>query len=147
MDGRNSRAKRRRHVGAVGSSLTAVAVALSLIIQLIASAHRQAQAAPALAAPDPAAIVAELRAAFGDAASLCTQGDDKGAPLAPSGDCDDHCPFCRFSAEAASLIAPDAPALTVRFGAARQVVGAASEPSPVAVRPSKQHGARGPPAV
>ena len=147
MVGRNSRTKRRRRLGAVGSSLTAAAVALSLIIQLIASAHRQAQAAPALAAPDPAAIVAELRAAFGEAAWLCTQGDDKGAPVSPAGDCDDHCPFCQFAAQAATLIAPDAPVLPVPRDASFGTLGAAPVTGALPVSPTKRSRARAPPSA
>ena len=90
-----------------------------------------------MAAPDAAAIAAELKATFGDAASLCAQSDDDGAPVSPAGDCDDHCPLCQFAAQAAALIAPDAPALPVRLDTAFRTLGAAPETGALPVSPDE----------
>jgi hypothetical protein len=130
--------------------VTALAVALSLIVQLFALPYHQALSAPALASPDTAAIAAELKATFGDAAALCVQidgkqADGKGAPSAPAGCCDDQCPFCRFSAQAATLIAPDAPALPLRLDRAGPALGAAPEPGAVPAPPTSRNRARAPP--
>ena len=114
-------------------------------------AHRQRPSPGAsrarLAAPDPAAIVAELRATFGDAASLCIQGDDKGAPVSPAGDCDDHCPFCQFAAQAATLIAPDAPVPPVPRDNSFETLGAAPVTGALPVSPTKRSRARAPPSA
>ena len=128
----------------------ALAVALSLIIQLVAAPYHQALSAPAFASSDTGAIAAELKAAFGDAAALCVQADrkqadGKGAPGAPPGCCDDQCPFCRFAAQAAALIAPDAPALAARLDAASRALGAAPEPGAVPALPTSRNRARAPP--
>ena len=52
----------------------------------------------------------------------------RAAPAAPAGDCDDHCPLCQFAAQAATLVAPDLPALPARLDAACLTLGAAPEP-------------------
>ena len=142
--GRKTKAKRRkgRGSGAFGSSLMAFAVTLSLIFQLVAVAHRQARAES-----EPAAIAAELKATFGDAAALCVQVDDKGAPLAPTGSCDDHCPICRLSAGAGLPALPDAPALPIRLRAAGETVAVAAEHDRAPIYRSKQCCARAPPII
>ena len=145
---RTGRGRRRAGPGAASfrSPLTALAVALSLIMQLLAIPYHQALSAPAFASPsDTAAIAAELKATFGDAAALCVHPDGNGAPLAPAGRCDDQCPLCRFSAQAAALIAPNAPALRERLGGASRVLGAAPEPGAVPAPSTSRNRARAPP--
>jgi hypothetical protein len=127
------------------SPLTALAVALSLILQLFAVPYHQALSAPVVVSPETAAISAQLEATFGEAAALCVHSDDKGAPHAPGGCCDDQCPFCRFAAQAAALIAPDAPALPRRFDPIRRSIGAARELGAVPFRPNQRNRARAPP--
>ncbi len=141
-------ARRRAGTGVARfrSPLTALAVALSLIIQLLAIPYHQALSAPAFAS-DTAATAAELKATFGDAAALCVQVYEKSAPGAPAGHCDDQCPFCRFSAQAAVLIAPDAPALPVRLYRASRALGAAPAPGAVPAHPTSRNRARAPPVA
>ena len=127
------------------SPLTALVVTLSLIFQLVAIPYHQALLASETAAPDEAAIAAELRATFGEAASLCVQRDDKGAPVLPAGDCDDHCPLCQFAAQATALIAPDASALPIRLEASLRTLGVAPETGAVPLTPRKLSRARAPP--
>ncbi len=148
---RRGRGRRRARpsVARFRSPLTALAVTLSLIIRLVALPYHQALSAPAFASPGTAAI-AELKATFGDAAALCVQvdakqADGKSAPAAPAGCCDDQCPFCRFSAQAAALIAPDAPALPQRLDGASRALGTAPEPGAVPALPTSQNRARAPP--
>jgi hypothetical protein len=83
-----------RHAGAKGAApdarrslVIAHLVALSLIVQLFAAATPPALAATAFAGADDAAIAAELKAVFGDAAQLCVQINDDKAPAkhTPSG--------------------------------------------------------------
>ena len=90
-------------------------------------------------------FAADLKATFGDAVEFCVHSDDKGAPHAPAGHCDDQCPLCRFAAQAATLVAPDAPALPERLDAACQTLGAASEPGVVPFRVQNRNRARAPP--
>jgi hypothetical protein len=145
------RARRRPRPGVATfrSPLTTVVAALALLFQLVAVPYHQARSAPlapsALALPDVAAIAADLKATFGDAAALCVQTDDKGGPLAPAGDCDDHCPLCQFAAQAAALAAPDLPALPERIDAACRTLGAAPETGAVPACRTSQNRARGPP--
>lgn len=127
------------------SLLTALVVALSLVFQLVAIPYHQALLASGIAAPDESAIAAELRATFGESASLCVQRDDKGAPASPAGDCDDHCPLCQFAAQATALIAPDAPALPIRLEASCRTLGVAPETGAVPLSPTKRSRARAPP--
>ncbi len=128
---RRERRKRRATPGVVAcrSPLVAVAAAIALLFQLVAIPYHQARAAPIAAqgVPDVASIAAVLKAAFGDAASLCVQSDGKGGPDAPAGDCDDHCRLCRFAAQAAALVAPDLPVLPARFELPVRTLGAAPE--------------------
>ncbi len=144
---RTQRRKRRARPGAAASRspLTALIVAFSLLVQLIAIPYHQALAAPGIAESETAKIAAELKATFGDAAALCAEVDSKGAPLAPAGHCDDQCPLCRFAAQAATLVAPDAPALPERLDAACQTLGAACEPGVVPLRLENRNRARAPP--
>ena len=100
---------------AVFRRMTALVLALSLAVQLLVIPYHQALGALAAPQPDNVQVAAELKALFGDAAAFCVNIDDKGAPGAPSGHCDDECPFCRFAAEAGTLAVPDSPALPVRF--------------------------------
>jgi hypothetical protein len=151
MAGANWRTRWRRRAGlgtaAFRSPLLAIAAAVALLVQLAVVPYHQALSAP-LAAPaavDIAAIAAELRATFGDAAALCIQTDGKGAPLAPAGDCDDHCPLCQFSTQSAALIAPDGPALPERLDAACLTLGAAPQVGGLAACPFLKNRARGPP--
>ena len=131
-------------VASFRSPLAALAVALSLIVQLFAVPYHQGLSAPAVAPPDTAAIAAQLRATFGDVAALCVQADDKGAPLSPAGRCDDQCPFCRSAAQATALIAPDAPGLPGAIGVGCESIGAAPEPGAVPAPPTSRHRARAP---
>jgi hypothetical protein len=143
--GRTRHARRRARPASFRSPLTALAVALSLIIQLVAIPYHQALSAPIFAFSDTSAIAAELKATFGDAAALCVQAEGKGVPGAPGGCCDDQCPFCRFSAQTAALIAPDAPALPARLDAASRDLGAVPEPGAVPALPTSRNRARAPP--
>ncbi len=127
------------------SRLAALAAAVSLTVQLLAIPHHQALSAPTFATTDTRLVAADLKATFGDAAALCVQADDRGAPSAPAGDCDDHCPLCRFAAQAATLVAPDASALPVRFSAALQAFCGAPERDALPVWIEEQGRARAPP--
>ncbi len=144
---RRGRGRRRAGPGVASfrSPLAALAVALSLLIQLFAIPYHQALSAPAYASSDTAAVAAELKATFGDAASLCVQEDSKGQPGAPAGHCDDQCPLCRFAAQAAALIAPDAPALPLQLDGPAQTLGAAPAPGGVPAPPTSRNRARAPP--
>ena len=130
-------------VAAWRAAAAAVVAALALLFQLVAIPYHQALAASA--AVDVASVAAGLKVAFGGAAALCVQSGDKGAPLAPAGDCGDHCPLCRFAAQVAMLVAPDIPALPLRFDAARRTLGAAPEAGAVPACPSHRRRARAPP--
>ena len=104
-------------------------VALSLIIQLVAIPYHQARAAPEFADADTAAVVADLKATFGDVAFLCVQVDDKGAPAGHNrnGHCNDQCPLCRFFAQMGTLVPPDVPALPKRFDLDRRPISPAPQ--------------------
>jgi hypothetical protein len=133
--------------GSLGSALTAFAVALALIVQLIAMPYQQALAGPALAGPDTAAIAADLRAIFGDAAGLCAHIDDKGAPAphGPCNHCNEQCPLCRSVAEAAAFVPPNAPTLPIRLNVARYAIGSAPDFGAFSACPAQRHRARAPP--
>ncbi len=149
---RGGKAERRRlrakpSLTAFRSPLTALVAALALLFQLAVVPYHQALSAP-IAAPgavDVAGVAAELQATFGAAAALCTETDGKGGPLAPAGDCDDHCPLCHFAAQAGALVAPDAPALPDRLDAAGLTLGAAPEAGDVPASPTRHNRARAPP--
>jgi hypothetical protein len=126
------------------SRLTTAIATLALLFQLAVIPYHQALASGP-AAPDAAAIAAELKASFGDAAALCIQTDGKGAPLSPLGDCDDHCPLCRFSAQAAAIVAPVPPALPERLDWSSRTLGAATETGAIPSRPARRNRARAPP--
>ncbi len=141
---RRGRGGRRAKPGVASfrSPLTALIVALSLVFQVVAIPYHQARTG---SGSDTAAVAAELKATFGDAAALCIQVDDKGAPLAPKGTCDDQCPLCRLSAQVAALTAPEAPALPVRLDAACGRLGAAPEPGALPACLINRNRARAPP--
>ena len=132
-------------VASFRSPSIALAVALSLILQLFAVPYHQALSTPLAASPDTAAIAAELKATFGDAAALCVQAGDKGAPHGPGGCCDDQCPFCRFAAQAAALIPPDPPALNEPIVIGCETIGLSPTLGAVPAQPASRNHARGPP--
>jgi hypothetical protein len=121
-----ARRRVKRRLVLFRSPLTAFLVALSLIFQLFAAATPPALAAPAFAGADDAAIAAELKALFGDAAQLCVQVNDDKAPAkhAPSGHCCDQCPLCRFAAQVVAFVPPDLPALPERLDRDTHVIRA-----------------------
>jgi hypothetical protein len=129
------------------SPLAACLVALSLFVQLFASATPPALAAPAFASADDAAIAAELRAVFGATAELCLHVNDESAPRkhAPSGHCCDQCPLCRCGAQAAAFVSPDAPAAPQRLDAGRHAIGAAPDFGAFPASPARTNLARAPP--
>jgi len=144
---KRNRRKQQLAVGTFRSPLVAVVAVLALLFQLVAVPYHQALSAPLApsAAADVTAAAAELKATFGDAAALCVQTDDKGAPGSPAGDCDDHCPLCHFAAQAAALVPPDTPALPERLDAAFRTLGAAPEAAALPVRLNRHNRARAPP--
>jgi hypothetical protein len=135
----------RGGVAAFRSALTALVVALSLIVQLFAAATPPAVAAPAFAGADEAAIAAELKLVFGGAADLCI--NDHGAPgkHAPFGHCCDQCPLCRFAAQAAAFVPPDVPALPERISGDAHAIRAGPDCLAVTACPAKANRARAPP--
>lgn len=136
-----------RGLAAFRSPAAAVVAAFALLVQLLVVPHHQALSAPLAPAADVStlAAAAELKAVFGDAAALCVQTDDKGGPASPAGDCDDHCPICHFAAQAASLVAPDLPALPGRLDAPGLTLGVADEARALPPAPASRHRARAPP--
>ena len=142
---RNRRAKRRPT--AFRSPLATFLVALSLIVQLFAAATPPAMAAPAFAGADDAAIAAELKALFGDAAQLCVQVNDDKAPAkhAPSGYCCDQCPLCRFAAQAVAFVSPDLPALPDRLDSEAHAIRAPPVRDVLPPYPVQPNPARAPP--
>ena len=154
MDGGSPKRKRRidrANSGAAGlrSPLTAFVITLSLIVQLFAAATPPALAAPAFAGADDAAIAAELKAVFGDAAQLCAHVNDDGAPGkdAPSGHCHccDQCPLCRFAAQAVAYVPPDLPALPERLASDAHAIRAPPAQAVVPAYPVQPNPARAPP--
>jgi hypothetical protein len=135
-----------RGVVAFRSPLTALVVALSLIVQLFAAPYHQALSSPAFSGGD-AAIAADLKAVFGDAADLCARVDDKGgpAPSAPAGHCNDQCPLCRSAAQAAAFVPPDAPPLPGRLDANCRTIGPAPDFGAFPAAPPQHNRARAPP--
>ena len=129
------------------SPLTAFFIALTLVVQLIAMPYQQALAGPVLAGSDTAAIAADLKAVFGDAAGFCAHVDDKGAPAphGPCNHCDDQCPLCRIVAQAAAYVPPDAPTLPGRLNAGRYTIGAAPDFGSFSACPAQRNRARAPP--
>ena len=129
------------------STLTAFVVAFSLIVQLFAAATPPALAAPAFAGADDAAIAAELKALFGDAAQLCVQVNDDKAPAkhAPSGHCCDQCPLCRFAGRTMAFAPPDAAKLPERLSTAGRTVHAPLDRGIPFRRQVQSNSARAPP--
>jgi hypothetical protein len=129
------------------SAVTAFAVALALVVQLIALPYQQALAGPASAGSGTAAIAADLKAMFGDAAGFCAHVDDKSAPTphGPCNHCDDQCQLCRFVAQAAAFASPDAPSLPRRPETGRQTIGLAPEFGAFSACPTQPNRARAPP--
>ena len=142
---RNRRAKRRPT--AFRSPLATFLVALSLIVQLFAAATPPAIAAPAFAGADDAAIAAELKAFFGDAAQLCVQINDDKVPAkhAPSGHCCDQCPLCRFAAQAVAFVSPDLPVLPGRIDSEAHAIRAPPVRDILPPYPAQPNPARAPP--
>jgi hypothetical protein len=141
--------RRRREakagVASLRSRLTALVVALSLLVQLVAIPYHQALAAPLFAESDTARIAADLKATFGDAAALCVQVDDKGTPIAPAGHCDDQCPLCRFAVQAVAFVPPDAPALPERLEKDAHAIRAPPGRDALPAYPAQPNSARAPP--
>lgn len=143
---REHRRRARLSLASLRSPVIASLVALVLLVQLFALPYHRALSAPAAgSAVDVVSVAATLKATFGEAAALCVESDDKGGPAAPGGDCDDHCPLCRFAAEAGAFVAPDAPPLPVRFDHAHAVIDAQPDASAPPTRPAEQSRARAPP--
>jgi hypothetical protein len=126
--------------------LTAFVVAFSLIVQLFAAATPPALAAPAFAGADDAAIAAELKAAFGDAAELCAHVKDQGAP-GKHGPCRccDQCPLCRFAAQAVAFVPPDPPPLPERLDSDAHAIRAPPGRDVLPAYPAQPNRARAPP--
>jgi len=140
---------RRANFGAAGFSppLITFVVAFSLIVQLFAAATPPSLAAPAFAGADDAAIAAELKALFGDAAQLCAHAHDGGAPSkhAPC-HCCDQCPLCRFAAQAAvAYVPPDPPALPQRLDSDAHAIRAPPVRDILPAYPAQPNPARAPP--
>jgi hypothetical protein len=146
-DLKGKRQARRVKFGAAGfrSPLTAFVVAFSLIVQLFAAATPPALAAPAFAGADDAAIAAELKALFGDAAELCVHVNDDKAPAKHNGHCCDQCPLCRFAAQAVAFVAPDLPALPERFDSDAHAIRAPPGREILPTYPVQPNPARAPP--
>ena len=144
--GRRARAK-GASPAARRSPLMALLVALSLIVQLFAAATPPALAAPAFAGADDAAIAAELKAVFGDAAQLCVQINDDKAPAkhTPSGHCCDQCPLCRFAAQAVAFVLPELPALPERLDIDAHAIRAPPGRDVLPAYPVQPNPARAPP--
>jgi hypothetical protein len=137
----------RRGAALFRSALTAFAVALALVVQLIAMPYQQALAGPAFAGSDSTAVAADLKAMFGDAAGFCAHVDDKGAPAphGPCNHCDDQCPLCRFVAQAAAFVPPNAPSLPRLPDTGRHTIGPAPEFGALSPCPAQPNRARAPP--
>jgi hypothetical protein len=122
-------------------------VAFSLLVQLFAVATPPAVGAPAFVGADDAAIAAELKAVFGDAAELCAHINDPAAPgkHAPFGHCCDQCPPCRFAAQAVAFVPPDVPALPERLDSDARGIRAPPGQCALPAYPAQQNRARAPP--
>ncbi|HVP99383.1 MAG TPA: hypothetical protein VMS87_09090 [Roseiarcus sp.] len=124
------------------SAAISLVVTLSLLLQILFIPYHQASGALAFVGSDAARVEALLKATFGDAAALCVQSDD--GSKAPKGCCDNDCPFCRFAAEAATLVIPDFPALPIRRNVAARI-GLPPEPRGPPATPIRRQRARAPP--
>jgi hypothetical protein len=127
------------------SPWTALFIALSLIIQLFAAATPPALAAPAFAGADDAAVAAELKALFGDAAELCAHVNDDKAPAKHNGHCCDQCPLCRFTAQAVAFVPPDAPASPGRLESEAHAIRAPPARDSLPAYAAQPNPARAPP--
>ena len=140
--------RRRQRPGAPvsRSPLTALLVAFSLIVQLFAAAAPPAAGAASYSGADDAAVAAELKALFGDAAALCVHDDGAGAPVkhAP-GHCCDQCPLCRPLSQAVAYVSPDAPALPERLNCDAQAIRASPGDDALPSHPAQPNPARAPP--
>jgi hypothetical protein len=149
--GRGTKTRARRYAlrsaGELRSPLTAFLVAFSLLVQLFAAATPPAVAAPVFAGADDAAVTAELKALFGDAAQLCTHAHDHGAPGKHSPcPCCDQCPLCRFAAQAAvAYVPPDLPALPERLDSDAHAIRAPPARDVLPPYPAQPNPARAPP--
>lgn len=141
------RRRAKRRPASLRSPLIAFLVALSLIVQLFAAATPPALAAPAFAGADDAAIAAELKALFGDAAQLCAHINDHGFPgeHAPCGHCCDQCSLCRFPAQAVTFVSPAAPAVPERLDSDAHAVRAPPGREVLPAHPVQPNPARAPP--
>ncbi len=138
----------RRCLASLRSPAAAFVVALSLIAQLIAMPYQQALAGPpAPQAGAAAAVTAELKAVFGDAAGFCAHVGDKGAPSpqAPCNHCDDQCPLCRIAGQVAAFVPSAAPNLPGPLNADCHANGAAPEFGAISACPAQPNRARAPP--
>jgi hypothetical protein len=135
----------RRGLTSFRSPLAAFVVALSLLGQLFAAPYYPPPPA-SYSGGDDAAIAANLKAVFGDAAGFCAHADDKGAPSpqAPFHHCD-QCPLCRIVGQAVAFVPPDAPALPQRLNDGRHTIGAAPDFGAFPTCPSRTNLARAPP--
>jgi len=140
------RRRAKRGLMSLRSPLAAILVALSLVVQLFAAATPPASAAPAFAGADDAAIAAELKALFGDAAQLCAHADDQGAP-AQHGRCHccDQCPLCRFAAQVVAFVPPDLPAAPERLDSDAHAIRAPPGREVLPAYPVQPNPARAPP--
>ena len=109
-DERNGEKARARPARALPRLATLLA-ALAVFAQLVALPYHHPPARH-----DLSIVAAELKATFGPAAVLCTQGDDGSSPAHDHqpGGCDAGCPLCQFASHAALLEAPP-PALPERL--------------------------------
>jgi hypothetical protein len=137
----------KRRLTPLRSKLAAFVIAFSLVVQLFAAATPPAMAAPAFAGADDAAIAAELKAVFGDAAQLCVQVNDDKAPIKhnPAGHCCDQCPLCRFAAQAVAFVSPDLPVLPGRIDSEAHAIRAPSSQDVLPAYPAQPNPARAPP--
>jgi hypothetical protein len=111
----------------IGAPLAVGLATLAIIAQLLAPASHR------MAAPNVAAIAAELKATFGEVAVLCVQAEDDKSPRTPTDParhCDDCCPLCRLSAGAHALVLPTFLGAPTRIAAASETLA----PAPVFVR-------------
>jgi hypothetical protein len=149
MNRRGQKASRRRSArsGARRSRVTALLVAISLVVQLFAAATPPAMAAPAFAGADEAAIAAELKALFGASAQLCVQVNDDKTPGQhhPSSHCCDQCPLCRFAAKVVAFVGPDLLALPGRLESNAHIIRAPPGNEVLPAYPIQPNAARAPP--
>jgi hypothetical protein len=146
------RRKKRSRTGRTATAALAnhsrfarIIVAISLALQLVFAPTHNASAAATQ--PSHAAIVADFKAIFGDATALCAHSDDRNGPASPSGDCGDHCLFCRFAAQDFALIIPQDPGPPAPLAGLVDAVVGAREATAVRVQPTRHNRARAPPSA